>query len=94
MNTDLLRGMTRGQTRPVQAGRRKLRSEHEWDPRGSPQGVNTWAGTKRSAGSSRLPVPHTDTGGLAEQAKADERPLVKELGKMIPYLRKKGCSPA
>jgi hypothetical protein len=39
-----------------------------------------------------LPVPHTDTGGLAEQAKADERPLVKELGKMIPYLRKKGCS--
>ena len=38
------------------------------------------------------PVPHTDTGGLAEQAKADERTLVKELGKLIPYLRKKGCS--
>ena len=40
-----------------------------------------------------LPVPYTDTGGLVEQTKADERTLVKELGKLIPYLWKKGCSP-
>jgi hypothetical protein len=39
-------------------------------------------------------VPQTDTGGLVEQTKADERTLVKELGKMIPYLRKKGCCSA
>ncbi len=44
-------------------------------------------------GSEALPVPQTDTGGLVEYTKADERTLVKELGKMIPYLRKKGCSP-
>ena len=44
-------------------------------------------------GSDTLPVPETDTGGLIEQIKADERTLVKELGKLIPYLWKKGCSP-
>jgi hypothetical protein len=43
-------------------------------------------------GRDRLPVPDTDTGGQVEDTKADERTLVKELGKMIPYLRKKGCS--
>ena len=31
-----------------------------------------------------LPVPQTDTGGLVEQTKANERTLVKELGKMEP----------
>jgi hypothetical protein len=41
-----------------------------------------------------LPVPYTDTGGLVEETQADERTLVKELGKLIPYLRKKGCSPS
>jgi hypothetical protein len=41
-----------------------------------------------------LPVPETDTGGQVEKTKADERTLVKELGKLTPYLRKKGCSPA
>ena len=89
----MLRGMARGQTRPVQAGRRKPRSEYEWSPRGVPQGVNTWTVTKGLLGSSVLPVPDTDTGGLVEQTQADERTLVKELGKMIPYLRKKGCCP-
>ena len=43
-------------------------------------------------GSELLPVPYTDTGGQAEEAKTDERTLVKELGKLTPYLRKKGCS--
>ena len=41
-----------------------------------------------------LPVPDTDTGGQVEKTKVDERTLVKELGKLTPYLRKKGCSPA
>ena len=44
--------------------------------------------------SEALPVPDTDTGGQIEKIKADERTLVKELGKLIPYLWKKGCSPA
>ena len=39
-----------------------------------------------------LPVPDTDTGGQVEKTKVDERTLVKELGKLTPYLRKKGCS--
>jgi hypothetical protein len=85
--------MASGQTRSVQAGRRKLRSEHEWRPSGPPQVANTWAGAKRSCGRALLPVPQTDTGGLVEETQADERTLVKELGKLIPYLRKKGCSP-
>ena len=38
-----------------------------------------------------MPVPQTDTGRLAEEAKVDERTLAKELGKLTPYLRKKGC---
>ena len=31
-----------------------------------------------------MPVPQTDTGGLAEQAKADEITLTKELCKLTP----------
>jgi hypothetical protein len=31
-----------------------------------------------------LPVPQTDTGRQVEQTKANERTLVKELGKMEP----------
>ena len=34
-------------------------------------------------------VPQTDTGGLVENTKALERTMLKELGKMPPYLRKK-----
>ena len=51
----------------------------------------------RSATKSRLrtkqrPVPQSDTGVLGEHPKAFGRTLVKELGKMTPYLRYKGCS--
>lgn len=31
-----------------------------------------------------VPVPETDTGGRGENPKADERSVVKELGKMAP----------
>ena len=34
----------------------------------------------------------TDTGGRAEDAKVSERTVAKELGKMAPYVRKKGRS--
>ena len=34
-------------------------------------------------------VPETDTGGLVEYTKALERSVLKELGKLPPYLRKK-----
>tara|TARA_R110002096_G_scaffold89580_2_gene203667 strand:- start:59 stop:310 length:252 start_codon:yes stop_codon:yes gene_type:complete len=37
-------------------------------------------------------VPQTDTGGQVEHTKALERTMLKELGKMLPYLRKKGAS--
>ena len=37
------------------------------------------------------PVPQSDTGVLGEHPKAFGRTLVKELGKMTPYLRYKGC---
>ena len=36
-------------------------------------------------------VPETDTGGLVEHTKALERTVLKELGKLLPYLRKKGA---
>ena len=38
------------------------------------------------------PVPQSDTGVLGEHPKAFGRTLVKELGKMTPYPRYKGCS--
>ena len=38
-----------------------------------------------------MPVPQTDTGRLGEYPKVRERTLAKELGKITPYLRKKGC---
>ena len=34
-------------------------------------------------------VPETDTGGQVEYTKALERRVLKELGKLPPYLRKK-----
>ena len=36
------------------------------------------------------PVPQTDTGGQVENTEAIERILVKELGKLLPFLRFKG----
>ena len=48
--------------------------------------------TKSLLGTTRRPVPQSDTGVLGEHPKAFGRTLVKELGKMTPYLRYKGCS--
>ena len=48
--------------------------------------------TKSLLGTKCGPVPQSDTGVLGEHPKAFGRTLVKELGKMIPYLRYKGCS--
>ena len=36
-------------------------------------------------------VPQTDTGRRVEDTQANGRTLVKELGKLTPYVRKKGC---
>ena len=63
-----------------------------------PQGRqrSTWkshefAATKSRPWTKYRPVPQSDTGVLGEHPKAFGRTLVKELGKMIPYLRYKGC---
>ncbi len=48
--------------------------------------------TKSPAVTNERPVPQSDTGVLGEDPKAFGRTLVKELGKMTPYLRYKGCS--
>ena len=37
------------------------------------------------------PVPQTDTGGSGEKPQALERMVVKELGKLTPYVRNKGA---
>ena len=47
--------------------------------------------TKSLLGTIHEPVPQSDTGVLGEHPKAFGRTLVKELGKMTPYLRYKGC---
>ena len=49
--------------------------------------------TKSPPRTTGKPVPQSDTGVLGEHPKAFGRTLVKELGKMTPYLRYKGCSP-
>ena len=38
-----------------------------------------------------MPVPQTATGRGGENPKAGGRIAVKELGKLTPYLREKGC---
>ena len=48
--------------------------------------------TKSPPGTTPRPVPQSDTGVLGEHPKAFGRTLVKELGKMTPYPRYKGCS--
>ena len=48
--------------------------------------------TKSPVRTNRRPVPQSDTGVLGEHPKAFGRTLVKELGKMTPYPRYKGCS--
>ena len=47
--------------------------------------------TKSLLRTKHRPVPQSDTGVLGEHPKAFGRTLVKELGKMTPYLRYKGC---
>ena len=47
---------------------------------------------KSPLGTTCRPVPQSDTGVLGEHPKAFGRTLVKELGKMTPYPRYKGCS--
>ena len=47
---------------------------------------------KANPGRPARPVPQSDTGVLGEYPKAFGRTLVKELGKMTPYPRYKGCS--
>ena len=47
---------------------------------------------KASSENNRAARTKTDTGGRAEDAKASERTVAKELGKMAPYVRKKGRS--
>ena len=42
---------------------------------------------KTSLGGCRVPVPQTDTGIRDEYSKARELNLLKELGKLTPYLR-------
>ena len=49
--------------------------------------------TKSPRLTTRRPVPQSDTGVPGEHPKAFGRTLVKELGKMTPYPRYKGCSP-
>ena len=49
--------------------------------------------TKSPARTNPRPVPQSDTGVLGEHPKAFGRTLVKELGKLTPYLRYKGCQP-
>ena len=51
------------------------------------------AAAKSPLGTTCRPVPQSDTGVLGEYPKAFGRTLVKELGKMTPYPRYKGCSP-
>jgi hypothetical protein len=48
--------------------------------------------TKSPLGTTHRPVPQSDTGVPGEHPKAFGRTLVKELGKMTPYPRYKGCS--
>ena len=46
---------------------------------------------KASSNNFKAARTKTDTGGRAEDAKVSERTVAKELGKMAPYVRKKGA---
>ena len=48
-----------------------------------------WAGNLSLEITHTQTVPETDTGGQVEYTKAFERSILKELGKLPPYLRKK-----
>ena len=87
-------GNCRGETCAVQAGREARVNPRAADREASASGGFTAhrkgrapvQSRKAGSGDERLPVPQTDTGRLAEQAKVDERSLVKELGNLLPYL--------
>ena len=49
---------------------------------------------KNPVRTTRRPVPQSDTGVPGEHPQAFGRTLVKELGKMTPYPRYKGCFPS
>ena len=53
--------------------------------------LSDWIGFEEVPGNSPSiqTVPETDTGGQVEYTKALERRVLKELGKLPPYLRKK-----
>ena len=80
-----------------QRGRRQVRGRGDRRPR--PARATTFdseaplhPATKSPLRTIHRPVPQSDTGVLGEHPKAFGRTLVKELGKMTPYLRYKGCS--
>ena len=76
----MLRGKFRGETCAVQAGRERLVNPRRVDREASASGglkthrKGTSPVQSRNAGSGdhEVPVPQTDTGRLAEQAKVDE----------------------
>ena len=84
-------------TRLMRAGRRDERDRGDRRPR--PARATAFdleallhPATKSPWWTIHRPVPQSDTGVLGEYPKAFGRTLVKELGKMTPYLRYKGCS--
>ena len=80
-----------------QRGRREVEGRGDRRPRPARATAFDPEATLHPAAKSPLrtihrPVPQSDTGVLGEHPKAFGRTLVKELGKMTPYLRYKGCS--
>ena len=83
--------------RLMRAGRRDERDRGDRRPRAARPTASfrkslELAATKSRPRTIHRPVPQSDTGVLGEHPKAFGRTLVKELGKMTPYLRYKGCS--
>ena len=58
------------------------RGEREADRKEVGKPMGNWP--RKAANKYSVPVPETDTGGRGENPKADERSVVKELGKMAP----------
>ena len=83
--------------RLIRGGRHRNRGRGARNPRAArPTAFDLEAprsvATKSPAVTDDRPVPQSDTGVLGEHPKAFGRTLVKELGKMTPYPRYKGCS--
>jgi hypothetical protein len=82
--------------RTIRRGRRVRERRGAGNPRAArptagPE-ANPQAATKSPPRTTRRPVPQSDTGVPGEYPQAFGRTLVKELGKMTPYPRYKGCS--